>query len=507
MLEARHLTVALDGREVLQDLFLSVPAGQFVLITGATGCGKSTLALTLAGLIPQAQEAVMRGRVRVGGLDTRERPLWRLAEEVGIVFQNPTDQLFNPVVADEVAFAPRNLGLDEEEVRGRTAFALEAVGITALKDRFTPTLSAGEKQRVAIASALSLQPRMLLLDEPTANLDWQGVEGVAGALRELNRRLGMTILVFEHRLNAFFQAADRVLIMASGRFVADGSPGEVLADRRRLTDLGLRFPWPQVEGGCERYVPEGIDPPANERRPLVTLREVEAGYGRKPALEGVDFSLYPGEFIALVGRNGAGKSTLARVIAGLQRPSRGRVVWTPQLRQLPLGRRAGLLFQNASEQLLCDTVEEEVAMAPLNFGLKVPVLAESSLAAAGLEGLRSRLPSSLSIGEQQRAALAAVMAADPALLILDEPTLGQDWGHLSALMEHLGRLAERGKAVLVITHDDKLVCRFARRILLLENGKIAADGLPRDASSTAPLARLAQRPASGPMAAPASLKR
>ena len=478
----RGVTVRYGQRQALRNLCLAIEPGQFVLVTGPSGCGKSTLALAACGLIPHAHAAEIEGSVSVFGSDTRSRPVHALAGEVGMVFQNPSAQLFHGLVEEEVAFAPHNLGLSADEIAGRVASALSSVGITHLAGRQTQSLSAGEKQRLAVAAALSLKPRLLVLDEPTANLDWQGVELLVNALRRLHREQGLTVLVIEHRLSAFCPVAERVLILKEGHPVADGPPEEVFAARRRLVELGLRFPRPHVRDALRHYLPEGIDAAERTVPPLVALQGIYAGYGgrrARPVLPDLSFALYPGEFAALVGPNGTGKSTVARVLAGMLRPQRGRVLWNPSLRHLPLGRRVGFLFQNAAGQLLMDTVAEEVAFAPSNLGLDVERCSHLALTSAGLQGLRGRFTGSLSLGEQQRTALAAVLAAAPALLILDEPTIGQDWGHLERLMDHLRGLTRRGIAVLLITHDDKLVCRFADRVLCLEEGRLAADGPPR----------------------------
>jgi energy-coupling factor transporter ATP-binding protein EcfA2 len=217
---------------------------------------------------------------------------------------------------------------------------------------------------------------------------------------------------------------------------------------------------------------------APSTRPLVAIQGLEAGYGRRTVLQGLNLTLYPGEFAALVGDNGAGKSTLARVLAGLLRRRRGRITWEKKLRRLPLGRRVGILFQNPLDQLVCDTVEEEIAFGPRNFGLppfQIRERLETTLAVADLKALRHRRSATLSVGEQQRTALAAALSTDPRLLILDEPTMGQDWAHLSHLMESLIQLNHNGQTILLITHDDKLVCRYAGRIILLEEGRIVAD--------------------------------
>jgi len=476
MIEVTDLTVRYGKQPALESISFTVGRGEFVLLSGPSGCGKSTLARSLNGLIPQASSATMAGRVVVDGLETAAHPLPELAAHVGLVFQNPATQLFNATVEEEVAFAPRNLGLPAEEVAARVAFALDATGITPLQGRALRTLSSGEQQRVAIASVLAMRPQVLVLDEPTSNLDWRGVEQVMSTLARLNREGGLTILVIEHRLHAVVPLAGRVLLMQGGRLVADGRPENVFSDKERLTALGLRYPWRFANLQSVICNLQPAPPLRNaDTSPLVAIQGLEAGYGRRTVLQGLDLALYPGEFAALVGDNGAGKSTLARVLAGLLRPRRGRITWNEKLRRLPLGRRVGFLFQNPLDQLVCDTVEEEVAFGPRNLGLAVRERLETTLAVADLTALRHRRSAALSAGEQQRTALAAALSTDPRLLILDEPTMGQDWAHLSHLMDSLIQLNHNGQAILLITHDDKLVCRYARRIILLEEGRIVRD--------------------------------
>jgi energy-coupling factor transporter ATP-binding protein EcfA2 len=478
MVEVSGLTVNYGKRKVLRDVSFSVREGEFVLITGPTGCGKSTLALCLTGLIPHTRTAVMSGSVRVDGLDTCSHQVSDISKHIGIVFQNSRTQLFHSTVGDEVGFAPHNLKLPCGDIERRVVDSMASSGTLHLRDRKLNTLSEGELQRVAIASVLSMRPKAIVLDEPTANLDWRGVDLLVSALTRLNMELGITVIVIEHRLSAIYPHCNKVLILKNGEAVMWGEPGEVFGDKRRLVSLGLRFPWRHVERGTERYVPEGINPPEPDARPLVKLHGIDAGYGKTKVLKGIDLSICPGEFIALVGNNGAGKTTLARVVAGLLSPKRGKVMWDRSLRGLPMGRRVGFIFQNTYEQLLTSSVGEEAALGPLSFGLDVAACCNRALEMTDLVGLRRRVPASLSVGERQRCILASVAASDPALFILDEPTVGQDWMHLSMVMNYLQLLRRRGKAVLLITHDDKLVCRFARRVIFLEGGSIQADGTP-----------------------------
>jgi energy-coupling factor transporter ATP-binding protein EcfA2 len=474
MIQVDDLTVYYGKRRVLGKLSLSLRPGEFVLVTGPSGCGKSTLLRALAGLIPHASLARMEGKVMMDGLDTREHPLPILAGHVGLVFQNPATQLFCLQVEEEVAFGPRNLGLLSDEVSRRVEWALSATGLEHLLGRRVNTLSDGEKQRLAIAAVLAMAPRILILDEPTSNLDMAGTRQVLSTLERL-RGEATTVVIAEHRTGEVGRLADRVLILEDGQWVADGSPEEVFARQELLHRLGVRQPTnhPQSDWAALITAHEVSTLPSLPGRgqgrvdPLVELEGIVAGYGKRQVLDGLDLSIQRGEFVALVGDNGSGKTTLARLLAGLVKPRQGKV----QVRG-----RVGLLFQNPLEQLFCETVEEEVAFGPHNYGLLTPALLEDTLAVADLGSLRHRRIHALSGGEQQRTTLASVLALQPDLLILDEPTMGQDWGHLSAFMDHVGRLNGRGMAILLITHDYELVHRYAQRVLLLRDGRIAVEG-------------------------------
>jgi energy-coupling factor transporter ATP-binding protein EcfA2 len=475
MIQIKDLTVQYKQDErAIDGLSLNVEQGEFVLVTGPSGCGKSTLARCLNGLIPHASQAAMAGQVAVDGVLTSEQTVAQVATRVGLVFQNPSTQLFASTVAEEVAFGPRNLGLSSEEVAQRSSFALEATGIEHLRDRATRNLSGGEQQRVAIAAVLAMRPQVLVLDEPTSSLDLKGTAAVLDTLARLRREYGLTILIIEHRLSEAARFATRVLVMDRGRIALDAPPDLAFRDRQFLADLGIRYPHEAAEYGLATIDPAEPPSPTTTAQPLVELKDVEAGYDGCQVLRGLDLEVYPGEFVALVGDNGTGKSTVARVLAGLLKPRLGEVRWNGPTGDLPLGRRVGLLFQNPMDQLFCDTVQEEMAFGPANFGLDSPQQLEQLLEVAGLSGMRKRNPYALSVGQQQRVALSSVLGLEPALLILDEPTMGQDWGSLSRVMDFLTHLNGHGQAILLITHDYKLVCHYANRILLLQDGRVCS---------------------------------
>jgi len=474
MIQIKDLTVRYYGdQRAIDGLSLNVRPGEFVLLTGPSGCGKSTLARCLNGLIPHASQAAMSGHVAVDGVSTTEQTVAQMATRVGLVFQNPSTQLFGSTVDEEVAFGPRNLGLPPEEVVERAAFALAATGIEHLRERDTKSLSAGEQQRVAIAAVLSMRPKVLVLDEPTSNLDLKGTRAVLGTLAHLRREYGLTILIIEHRLSEAGALADRVVVMDEGKILLDGPTETIFKQREVLSNLGIRNPDPAHKEVPRLIRPQRVPVEGHALKPLVEMSGVEAGYDSGLVLRDLNFAVYPREFVALVGDNGAGKTTVARLLAGLLKPQRGDVAWNDDLRRLPLGRRAGLLFQNPLQQLFCDSVEEEVAFGPDNFGLRSNGRLETILGVTGLADLRARNPYALSVGQQQRVALASILALEPALLILDEPTMGQDWGSLSRVMDFLTRLNGHGQAILLITHDFKLVCRYADRILMLEDGELS----------------------------------
>jgi energy-coupling factor transport system ATP-binding protein len=474
MIQVDGLTVKYGPIAALEGVSLQVAPGECVLVTGPSGCGKSTLGRVLTGLIPHALPASVSGSVTVAGLDVFQHPLAELAQQVGAVFQNPATQLFHLRVADEVAFGARNLGLPEAQVRERTAYALQALGLYELRERRPTDLSGGQKQRVAIAAALAMQPRVLVLDEPTASLDVQGTGQVLAALRSLRDELGITLVIIEHRLAEIAQLAERAVILHEGRLLADGPLHDVLGDRRTLRSLGLRRPAEeQISAWESLLIPNGSPPEG--KQPLLEFQNVTAGYGRKTVIEGINLAFYEGDFAALVGENGAGKSTLALAAAGLVKAKAGAVRFAGGQKPRP-GLDIALLFQNPADQLFTDSVEEEVAFGPQNYRRFDPARHEEHLARADLLALRQRRPAWLSVGQQQRTALAACLALQPRLVILDEPTMGQDWGHLQQLMDFLARLNEGGATILLITHDYKLVHRYARRVIQMEAGRIKLDG-------------------------------
>jgi energy-coupling factor transport system ATP-binding protein len=474
MIQVKGLSLSYGDIPVLKHINLVIRQGEFALVTGPSGCGKSSLAYALSGLIPNSIPARVTGKVEIGGLDTQTHTLREIVQQAGIVLQNPSSQLFHLRVEDEVAFGPRNLGLNEEEVRQRTDWALQATGLEMLREKKPSELSGGQKQCVAIASVLAMRPQILILDEPTASLDVPSTRRVLETLKTLRDEQGVTIVIVEHRLADVARLADRLILMDAGQIVADGSPDAILSDLALREQFGLRRQTNEPQVAWETLIEtDGLR--ANGREPLLTLDHVSAGYNRKPVIEDVNLSLYPGDFAAMVGDNGTGKSTLGLVAAGLLKPLAGQVRYRNGDKPNP-GLDVAMLFQNPADQLFTDSVDEEVAFRPRNYDCFDPAQHVEILREADLLSLRERRPLMLSVGQQQRTALSSCLGLRPRLLILDEPTLGQDWGHLQRLMDFLSFLNRQGTAILLISHDYKLVHRYARRVFLMKHGRIHLAG-------------------------------
>jgi energy-coupling factor transport system ATP-binding protein len=469
------LSVRYGAHQALREVDLHLDAGECVLLAGASGSGKSTLVRCLGRLIPQCLPGKVSGSVLVDGRSVEGVPVAELSRSIGMVFQNPRTQLLNVRVEDEVAFGPRNLGLDDPEVERRVARSLDATGLTHLRPRTTRTLSGGELQRLAVAAVLAMGPRVLVLDEPMANLDADGTRALVETVRKLNREDGVTCILVEHRLGPAAEVAGRTVLLDHGEVAADGPTDDVLDDGAILDRLGLQRPTDGTQVPWRELIEPG---PARTGEPVVALRGVTAGEGSPPALSGVDLTIRRGDFVALVGHNGAGKSTLARVIAGLLKPRKGVVSYGGRRRLRP-GSGVGMVFQDPTAQLLCDTVEQEVTLGPRNLGRRDPGPVDAALAATDLDAYRGRAVYGLSLGEQQRLTVAAVLSMRPDFVILDEPTVGQDRAHMDRFMSAMRRLNETGSTILLITHDSTLVERCAKRVVVLDGGRVVADGAPR----------------------------
>jgi len=496
VLRVEDLTYTYGGAPApsLRGVSLTVAPGEFVVLAGLSAGGKSTLLRAAAGLVPHFHGGTFAGRVVVGGLDTREHGPADISSVAGTLFQDPETQIVLGTVRNELAFPLENRAASPAAVaRGVEEVAL-ALGIEALLDRPTHELSGGELQRVALGAALAGRPRLVLLDEPTSQLDPVAGDELVWLLRRLNEEWGTAVVLAEHRLERCLAHADRVVVLEGGAAVCDAPPRDFLAwagdhvpalqtpGARLFARAGLRPPPAGVKEARATLRAHGLledeaalaprpAPPARtkarrllrrDERPPAALACADVWVelpGGRAILRAVDLRLEPGERVALMGRNGAGKSTLLRHLGGLREPTRGRI---------EAAGRVALLLQNPNDYLLHERVADEAA--------------PDALAAVGLEGLAARHPRDLSGGERQRLALAIVMGAreTPAAVCLDEPTRGMDRAVKGDLADRLRALAAAGVAVLVATHDAEFAAAFAERVVLLADGRPIADGPTAD---------------------------
>ena len=501
----------------LKGIDLTIDKGEFILLTGPSGCGKTTFCRTLNGLIPHFYNGEMEGEVTVTGLNIREHPTYKLAQHVGLIFQNPDNQIFALTVEKDVAFGLENQGVPKDKMLEAIGWALETAGIDHLKDRATHEMSGGEKQRLAIASILAMKPKVLVLDEPTSFLDPLGAERIFRVLDTLNKEYEMTILLIEHRVDLATQYVDRVIIFSDGRITNQGSPEEVFTDgATRLAGVGIprvielndrlkskgilldRTPLnptmlvEQLRGHIKRgnanrkAVDPDLDLFTGEQwvNPIIEVEGVSFSYPSvDKALDDVSLTIHKGEFVAIMGENGAGKTTLVKHLNGLLRPQEGRIkidgADIADLSVANLARKVGLVFQNPDDQLFSENVEEEISFALRNFGFASDVIdkrVDWALNLLDLERYRKSSPFILSGGERKRVALGSVLAWDPEIVVLDEPTIGQDYAQKERLRHFLMQLRTQGKTIIIVTHDVEFVAECKPRIVLMADGKIIADG-------------------------------
>ena len=506
-----------DGvREALRAVGFKQARGEMIGIMGASGAGKSTLAKCLNRIIPEFEGGSFSGAVSIGGRPLDGLRVCDVAADVGMVFQDFEAQLFSTNVAHEVAFAMEQIGMGRAAMNQRMTPALEAVGLRGFEHRDPTSLSGGEKQRLAIASVLALSPRVIVLDEPTTDLDPEGKAEVFALISSLRER-GLSLIVIEHETEEL-RRADRVILMREGAVISIGPPAEVMANLELLEQSGVHPPslnralamlgigghaesvddayaaivraYPRLESSGRSIAPEPEIAPAqtSSAAALAAVEDVSFNYTGGPrVLDSVSLAIAPGDFLAIVGQNGSGKTTLAKHIVGLLKPVTGRVLLDgrdrAKLRAAETAREAAYVFQNPDHQIFAATVWDEVAFGPRNFKLapdEVERRCVEVLDAVGLLAERESDPFLLSKGERQRLAVASVLALRPRLLILDEPTTGLDYREQRRMMALVTELNRSGIAIVVITHTPWLVAEYAQRVALIRKGRKLFDGEVRE---------------------------
>ena len=476
----------------LSGVDLDIAPGERVLVLGPSGSGKSTLMGGLAGLLGGAEEGEATGTLTVDGVAPAQA-----RGRVGLLMQDPEAQVVLARVGDDVAFGMENLGVPREEIWPRVADSLNAVGLDVPLDHSTTELSGGQKQRLALASILAMGPGLLLLDEPTANLDPSGVAEVRAAVEAVVERTGATMVVVEHRVDVWAPLVDRVIVVADGRIAADGPLDEVLEQQGdALRERGIWLPGDDV--AAEVGPAPEVAPASSEDAPIARVTDLTIGYDKaSPVRSGIDLTIERGVSTCIVGANGAGKSTFALTLAGLLPPLEGTVEvetsdgtagdpheWSSK--QL-LGRMS-MVFQEPEYQFLAATVAEELAIGPRAVGMteeEIAPLVEEHLEALGLAKLARANPMTLSGGEKRRLSVATALISAPELLILDEPTFGQDRGTWLGLVRLLRSALERGVTLVSITHDPAFVAAMGQRVVDLGLVGIRGGGESRDSAESA----------------------
>lgn len=503
----------IERSTALRNVSLSVPEGQFLAVLGHNGCGKSTLAKHFNAIL-----APTSGKVTVDGIDTADEDrLFDIRQTVGMVFQNPDNQLVATIVEEDVAFAPENLGVPPEEIRVRVDDALRQVDMYEFREHAPHQLSGGQKQRIAIAGIIAMQPRCIVMDEPTAMLDPKGRREVMKTIKRLNKEHGITVILITHYMDEAAKA-DRVVVMDKGSVLMDDVPRRIFARADELRAVGLDVP--QVTELCGMLRKNGVDiseeiifedecAEAIEMLPLKrktadmtkTVNAKTAGSGEeaarlenltykysigtpfeKTAVDNVNLTVNKAEFVGIIGHTGSGKSTLIQHFNGLVKPTSGLVfidgkdIWGKDVNIRDIRFKVGIVFQYSEHQLFEETVAKDIAYGPKNMGLSGDELDARVKAAAesmGISHLLEKSPFELSGGQQRRVALAGVLAMDPEVLILDEPAAGLDPKGRDKILSLIKRWHEQsGKTVLLVSHSMEDIVKFATKVLVMNKGKV-----------------------------------
>ena len=453
----------------LHRITLSLEKGRCIMVTGPSGAGKTSLCLAASGILHHEYGGKKEGSVIIDGKNVTDySSLSDLARNVGVVFDDPESQMIFTTVEEEILSALEYRGLSAAVIEERLAGVMKTTYLEELKDRSPHNLSGGQKQRVALAATLALGNDILILDEPTSELDEHATKRIADILKDLKDQ-GKTILLIEHKFDHFREMVDALVIMESGEITAQGIPGEVLKDERVRGMVQPDF------SAVKKNVRAAL---ASEA--IIFVQNLTYCYGDVLALSGVNLTIRKGEFVAIVGENGSGKTTLVKHFNRLLLPTSGDVIVnrknTKECSIAALACDVGLVFQNPDHMFFADTVREEVAYGVKNLGIENGnALIDSALRDAGLTDSADLYPRWLSRGERQRLGIACIVAMQPSVIVLDEPTTGLDGCEALLVIDILKKLQEKGHTIIIITHNRDIAEHCADRIITMESGKIISD--------------------------------
>jgi len=511
-----------DGTQALKEINLEVDEGELLTVMGRNGAGKTTLCLSIVGIIPNIFPGEIKGRINIMGKNPIEHYVYEITKDIGLVLQDPESQIFTHSVLSEVVFAAENLGLPRDEIIERANWALEIVDLKGFEKAHPRNLSGGQKQRLAIAAALVTKPKMLVLDEPTSQLDPVGTREVLATLKKLKEEEGMTILMTEHKTDEIAEISDRIVVLEGGRIVEEGEPAEALTNIELLRKLMLKPPeigefyWELkgrgvpvdklpvtltegedtlrklFEGGiviAKDFTPNGRQRTYGDI--VIEVRDVSFEYKTQPpvkALDNVSFTIREGEFVGIIGKNGSGKTTLMKCLVGLLKPDTGKILFEGEeisnFTAKERAKRMGLVLQNPDTQLFSLSASQEIEFGLRNIGISQEEIVrrrDEVLKLVGLEQYENLHPFQLSFGDRKKLAVASIVAMNPKVLIMDEPTTGQDHRGRYEICDLAKMLNKRGITILMVTHDMDLVAKYTERVLVMNEGRVIFDGPTREA--------------------------
>ena len=546
MIEIQELTFKYNGakKNALDKISLEIEKGGFVGIIGESGAGKTTLCNCINGLIPHHYTGDFYGSVKVAGTDTFEIDAGKLALKVGSVFQDIESQITGYFVEDEILFGLENFGIPADEIESRITSALETMGISELRHKELSSLSGGQKQKVVIAAILALEPDILVLDEPTGELDPASSVQIFEMLKKLNEEKGITIIVAEQKIMLLCEFVKKLIVLEHGTCVHYGEIRSTLTHQREMEEAGINCP--RVLTLTGKMVDQGLASAGIKAEDRICLNAEEAAefvkkvmgktipagaanvslsgstgesvqdgdatgdsdlvlefshvgfsYNETANVRDLNVKVHKGDFISIIGSNGAGKSTFSKLTNGLLKPSVGDVLVvgknTKQQKVSDLAKHIGFLFQNPDRQICCSTVREEIAFSLRNNGIaedEIKSRVEKTLNEFGFDG--DTEPFNMSRGQRQRLCLACLIALNPEILILDEPTTGLDYRECMEVMEKIRSLNEKGTTVIMVCHDMEVVLDFAKTIIVMNRGEILGQGATRDVLSNRDLLQKAR---------------
>ena len=527
MIKIENLTFKYEGakKNALDKINLQIEDGDFLGIIGESGAGKTTLCSAINALIPHHYKGDFYGSVKIDDKDSFDTTPGQLALKVGSVFQDIDSQLLSTFVEDEILFGLENFDIPKDQIESRVQFALEEVGITDLRYREIASLSGGQKQKVAIAAIIALQPKILVLDEPTGELDPASSRQIFALLDKLNKEKGITIIVIEQKIMLLCEFAKKLAVMEKGKITHFGKVREVLKNAEELEEKGINIPRVVTLSRQlinNKLLPENLsedeeiainsseaaelikkitagksntkaeiaeasdtsirnqEKEQSDKEKIIQFQKVQFSYHSDANITDIDVNINKGDFLAIIGSNGAGKSTFSKLCNGLLKPTSGNVIVkgnnTKKVKTSQLAKNIGFLFQNPDRQICCNTVKEEIAFSLKNIGLAeedIKARVEKTIEEFNFDPEKD--PFTMSRGQRQRLCIACLIALESDILILDEPTTGLDYKECIELMEKIRNLNKKGTTVIMVCHDMEVVLDYATRILIMTNGKVIAD--------------------------------